>query len=474
MSVLAVNFKHLYQRRLAWFWYFILLSQTPWILLPILTSQHDRHLGYLIISLITGILAGGLQKDVLAKPFSFCLPGHRRIPRAFIFWTGGVVNLLLGCIFLAYPGLSFPYTIIVILAGGFVGMIAYFYGVYTSFQAIPSPRAGIIPFLVAGMVFFQWDVALQNVIVNQPIVVFLAAGLVCVWSWKLLGRDFLARKYCGKLAMGMLDCWNLKKIEKYRQAQAERNMTDTKMKFFAKAHEFFLGRMGQCDFLSRDRYVWGNLYAMFGKHFGHLRMKSVLGFLATVVFLILFFGFIGPNEKENRMIFILFIIPVFSVCSMDLMPYRTVLFPAGRRDKYYSTLILSVAVTLLAGLLVLAVTGISVFLEKTLPEFSLRQWPRFVYYGMDIGDSYLYLLFMPMALTLSIAFPRTKPWLAIVLGIGLMQVWIISEIVSKRSMVDVIGPIGIAGLIAICWAGFLVVLHYVCIKRSLVTQAAGK
>ena len=470
MSILAANLKHLYQRRSVWFWYVILLAQTPMILMPPSLTRFDRYLGYLIASLLTGILAGGSQKDVLIKPFSFCLPNHRRIARAFIFWIGIVVNLLLGCVFLWYPGLGFPYVLLVVLAGGFAGLIAYFYGVYGGFQAVPTPAAGIIPLLVAGFIFFKWDVAVQNVIVNQPMVMILVGGLMCIWCWKLLGRNFLARKYCGILVMGMFDSWSRTRVEKYRQARAERNMTESKVKFFEKAQEFFLGRMERYDFLSRGRYIWGNLYAAFGKNFGYWQMQYVLGFLALIIFMVLFFGYMGPSENDKRMIGILFIAPALSMYSLDLMSYQTMLFPAGRRDKYYSMLILSAVITLLAGLLVLAVTGISVFLETVLPEFSFRGGPMLSYYGMDIGDFYIYLLIMPVTLSLTVAFPRTKPWFIIFLVVVFMQGWIISKIVLKQSLVELIGPVSITGLIALCWIGFLVILHYVCMRRSLVGQ----
>jgi hypothetical protein len=415
-------------------------------------------------------MTGGLQKDVLVKPFSFCLPNHRRIPKTFIFLIGGIVNLILGCVFLGYPGLSFPYVLLVVLAGGFVGLIAYFYGVYASFQALPTPAGGIIPILIFGAVLFKWDVVVQNVVINQPIVIILVGGLMCIWCWKLLNGDFLVRKYCGKLIMGMFDSWNRTKVEKYRQFRAEQNITESKVKFSEKAQEFFLGKMNRYDFLSRGKCIWGNFYAMLGRNFGHWQMKYVLGFLALIIFMVLFFGYMGPSENDKRMIGVLFIVPALSMCSLDLLPYRTILFPAGRRDKYYSALILSAVLTLVAALLVLAVTGISVFLETVLPEFSFRGGPMLSYYGMDIGDFYLYLLFMPVALSLAVAFPRIKPWLIIVLVIVFMQAWIVSKIVLKQSLVDVIGSVGIVGLIAFCWIGFLVVVHYVCMRRSLVDQ----
>ena len=228
--------------------------------------------------------------------------------------------------------------------------------------------------------------------------------------------------------------------------------------------------MERYGFLNRGRYIWGNIYTVFGKFFGFWNIWHVLGFLGTIIFLVLFFGFMGPSENDKRMIGFLFIVPAISICSLDLMPYRTMLFPAGRKDKYYSTLILSVVVTLLAGLLVLVMTGISAFLETMLPEFSFRGGPILSYYGMDIGDFYIYLLFMPITLSLAVAFPRSKPWLIIALVVVLMQGWIISKIVLKQSLVDLCGTVSIAGLMAFCWIVFLVVLHYVCMRRPLVSQ----
>ena len=101
-----------------------------------LSSKAERYLGYLMVSLLAGVLAGALQKDVLIKPFSFCLPGHRHIARPLVFWIGGTVNLILGCVFLWYPGLSFPYVLLVVLAGISIGLIVYFYGVYVGFQVL--------------------------------------------------------------------------------------------------------------------------------------------------------------------------------------------------------------------------------------------------------------------------------------------------------------------------------------------------
>lgn len=463
MDILTANLKHFYQHRGAWSGYLIILCLVPVALLPLFfTKFDDRYLGYLLISFWTGVFVGNMQRDVLTKPFSFCLPGHRRIPKLFIFWIGGVVNLILGCVFLLYPVLSFPYVLMAILAGGFVGMILYFYGVCIPFLGLEKQLWGIYLLLILGVIFFKWDKVVQNMIISWPIPMILASGLVCVWFWRLFGRDSLARLHCGRLVFGEFD--TSLKAQKYRQAQADRKLTAAKAKFFEKLHEFLLRRMNRYEFLGKGRYVWGNLYMTFGRGFGTWQMKDVLASCALISFLVLFFGFVGKGDVVN----LLFVIPALGVLSLDLLPYRCMLFPAGRAEKYFSTLVLAVIITFLAAVLTLALTGISVLLEKLLPEFGSKA-DVLSYHGMDIGQFYIFLLVIPIALSCAVAFPRNLI-IKIIFVVVFMQGWIISAGLLKQPLMDVIGPVGVVGLVALCWIGFLVVLHYVCMRRALVGQ----
>jgi len=461
MSILTANMKHLYQCLGAWFGYLIILCGVPIALF--FTKFDDRYLGYLLISFWTGVFAGNMQKDVLTKPFSFCLPGHRRIPKLFIFWIGGVVNLILGCVFLLYPGLSFPYVLMAILAGGFVGMILYFHGVCIPLLKLKTLLGMYLYIgLIVVTIFFKWDKVVQNIIISWPIPTILAGGLVCVWFWRLLGRDSLARRHCGRLVCGEFD--TSLKAQKYRQAQADRKLTAAKAKFFERLHELFLRRMNRYEFLGKGRYIWGNFYMVFGRGFGTWQMKDVLASCALISFLVLFFGFAGKGEGVN----LLFVILALVVLSLDLLPYGSMLFPAGRAEKYYSTLVLAIIITFLAGVLTLALTGISVLLETLLPEFGSKA-EVLSYHGMDIGLFYIFLLVIPIALSCAVAFPRNLI-VKIIIVVVFMQGWIISAGVLKQPLIDVIGPVGVVGLVALCWIGFLVVLHYVCMRRSLVGQ----
>ena len=103
-----------------------------------------------------------------------------------------------------------------------------------------------------------------------------------------------------------------------------------------------------------------------------------------------------------------------------------------------------------------------------LPEFG-SEADLLIYHGMDIGLFYIFLLVIPIALSCTIAFPRNVI-VKIIFVVVFMQGWIISAGMCKQSLMDMIRPVGVLGLVALCWIGFLIVLHYVCMRRSLVGQ----
>ncbi len=465
MSILRANLKHLYQNRGAWLWYILILCQTPWILLP-LYSKIDRYLGYLMISLLMGVLVGAIQKEVMSKPFTFCLPGHRGVTRPIVFRVGCIMNMVLGCVFFGYPGLGFPYVLLVVLAGGFIGMVIFFHGVYVGLVESSSPLAGITVLLIFCVILFKWDMILQDMISNWPLVIILVSVIVCVWVWILLGRDVLARKYCGKVVMVFFDGWNNEKKLKYQQIQADKNLTEGKVKLFEKMHRIILGRMNQYEYLSRGRYVWGNIYMAFGKTFGIWRKGNMLMTLVTLVCLVVWFGYLGT--RDIRMINFLIILPVFYVFGIDILPYRSMLFPAGRRDRYYSSLVLTITITIIAVLLGLALISVSNIMEMALPVISIYG-KMLSYHGIEISQIYICFLFIPVILSIS-ALTFRMNFVKFALVIGVFYGWMGFEIGMKGTLVDAIGVIGVTGMIVVCWLVFLVILRYVCMRRSLVGQ----
>jgi uncharacterized membrane protein len=109
MSILTANLKHLYQRRGLWLVYAFFIVP---MFLVIIAMLHKPEAGkgmftlFLLLAFIIGFITASLSIEVMNKPFSYCLPGHRKTVRQFIFLIGIAVSLLGSPLFLAYPGLG--------------------------------------------------------------------------------------------------------------------------------------------------------------------------------------------------------------------------------------------------------------------------------------------------------------------------------------------------------------------------------
>jgi len=470
MSILKVNLKHIYQIRGVWLGYIVLLS--PVIIITVLMKlDTPRFMGYLLISLISGQMAAGVQVGILSKPFAFCLPGHRLIPRKVLMLVGAVVNGLLGFVFLFYPGLGFPYVVLVIVAGGFVGMVFYLFG--TGFIFLSSQQMGrrnnrlmgsLFVLLVVG-VFLGWDRTLQDMIVSAPVVIAGLSFVVCWLAWRWLGRESLGRDYCDKIVTGMFDGLDAKKIEKIHQWKASQKGHKGQEALLDWLDRFFNGWMSRQEFLGTGRYVVGNIYTVLGKC---LRFFPP----STIVFLLLgftvYFGYLSSIGKGTAIMFrahILYLIPAILLFNVDLLPCPSLLVPAGRREKYYGMLASAVVVALLMVVLLLIATCVSVWLGKYLPDINLKRL-ALSYHGLDVRYLPLFLVFVPISFCASVLFRRIFIVL-FVLMILLFQVVMMGNIVMRFKEMPV-GPIRLLLLGAILWGLFLCVLGHHCRRRSLV------
>jgi len=465
MSIFTANLKHFYQWRGVWFWYVIILCQTPMIILPILskTKNYDRLLGHLIVSFLTGILAAGLQKNVLSKPFSFCLPGYRHIVRPFIFRIGVIVNLLLGCVFFGYPGFDFPYVLLVVLAGGFFGMVVYFYGVYGGFVKIPAASVGILGLIIPLTILFKWDMILQNIIIHHPIVIIIVSTLVCIWVWRLLDRDILARKYCGKLVMGVLDSWNQKKISKYKMAQLaekEQKKPNSTPKISSGVESFFISRINRAETNSLPRYIWGSFYRSFGIAISQQR-QNLLWILIIILPILCFFCYI-PGEGVN----IIFIIPGIMVLYMSLWVYSSLLTAGGRKQRFWSALTLAVVTGIFICVALVLLTLATHLLEGIMPPLIVKGH-EFTFNALNINFAHVPFLITPVSLTIGLIFPN-KPMLRIICVIVLFQISFLGIFLHHQGFPVQIGPLHVIILLFCTWTLFISVLHRISYRRCLV------
>ena len=461
MNILRANLKHLYQCRSLWLWYFLLLCQIPLIARPFWSSENEKFVGYLVISSFWALVTISLVKEILNKPFSFCLPGHHKIPRRFIFWIGGVINMVFGLVFLAHTELEFPYVLLVICAGGFMGMLFYLLVVLFIFPVRNNVALiGFLPLVIFLGVFFELYKPLEAMIIYSPVRIIIVGLLICWLTWRWLGQEGLARRYCGQMVIGITDVWNAEKERRYRQARAVEESAKKNLAFADRLNRFFMARMTGSGFLTRSRYIWGNLYVVIGRA---IFSSLGLGQWLVIALLFMLMGYF-PGREDLSMANILFIMPVFGAVSMNLLPYSAILLPAGRNEKYYASLVSGFTVTLLTMLAIAVIAFISILLEPVLPDIALKG-RTFGYHAMNVKYCFVTLSLMPISFAIATLI-RRRQFLKMVLSIMLMYGCIgfytaatIGEIQFNLFILPV--------LMMISWGISLLILRYVCMRRCL-------
>lgn len=463
MKILIANLKLFYQCRGLWFWYFIFGS---FFVISFMMGR-DREPGiypaYILASLVLGALSAELQRDVLSKPFSYCMPRHRDLPRLLLFGIGGVTNIFYSLIFCRYSGVEFPHILLVFLAAILAGITCFLLGSWLVLMSKSmSPMAWLFPVI--------WILAsrsdhlkyIEHVIVSFPLLLIAVGIASCGLAWKWLGRGSMARKFCGETLVGLADGFDIAKRREVYQKQVAQKASKKDSAISDRLEEFFLTRMMECRPFGGNRYVLGNMRLAIGRLVGPQWMV----FPPVLIVMILIFGYMVPGEINS----FFFILPAFGAVSINLIPYRNMLLPCGRAEKYYGAIVLGFAVTLLSILIVMTIALISVPLSNILPDITMRG-ETFTFDALDVRKSYLCLFPMPIGLLIGTLFSKRGLLIAMFAPV-LMAFLFPFSFMSGSGLIpfSLDSLSSIAALTAISWISFALILRYHCHRRSLVDQ----
>lgn len=429
--------------------------------------QSGRYFCFLILSIVAATLVTNLQQDIMAKPFSFCMPGHKKVSRKVIMIVGAIVNAVLGMVFLAHPDLALPDSLLVAVAAGFVGMAVYLLAVRITFKVTHQWGASyliktLLMFLLLGAgIYYKF---LQEMTVAYPLIVIAIGYGICWRLWRWLGKDLLARELCGKLAPGMMPGWNMQKTQKIRRTQMLRKMGDEVTDLQSRSENLFISKMQEHKFLSRNRYIWGSLYADLGSFFLYLKPSVLVGCIA----MLLYFGYWNTgNFNLNQ---IVFLIPCIGAINMKLPTCPSLLLPGGRREIFTGILAVAFFNTIIGGIAVILLAIISNLAEPFLPQIHIKNL-TLSYQAIDISKFYLFLLIIPIAFSLTVMI-RRRLALRMIIVILLIQAIVFGHIFS-RFLEITIPPVAIPIAIVACWLIFVMLAYNFCMKKCLVSQTKG-
>ena len=468
MSILTVNLKHLYQRRGLWLVYaFLGLFVFSSIVVPFkrpLAGQ-GHFIGLVALALVIGLIAAALPIEVLTKPFSYCLPGYRKVVRKFIFSVAVVFNFLASLLFLRYPGVNSWQLVLMVCSAFSAGLIFYWLGVWLAFGIRNSAASiGLLPFVIFGGAFFDLHVIIERAIVGNPPGVILVGVLSSVLAWLWLGSADWARRYCAVPWVGFVDAWNRDKLQRYNQARAAIKWDKLKKHPSPRVETFFLNRMNRHGYFGTGRYIWGALYTAFGIALSQLsQWKAAFSSVFLALVLVCFMGYMGPGRN------ILFIMPGLMIAYIRLPVYSSMLISGGRNERCRCAMTQVITTAVLITILVTIVAALSQPLAAIMPDITLRG-RTFTFHAMNIRLFFIPVLMIPIVFTIQLIFYR-KPIFMMLLIMLLFMLLFATSIFWREQLSAEINQTSIVSGVVLSWVLFTLVLRYVCMRRCLVGQS---
>lgn len=461
MSILIVNLKHLYQRRGLWLVHAILaIVILGFFVKPLVRPPEPakgQYVGPLVVAFLVGFLATLLQIEVLSKPFSYCLPGHRRILRKYVFFIAVPVSAFCSMLFLVYPGLN-SWPLILVLCSAFFAQLTFYLAGAVFAESIRNAGlvVGFLP--IAGLVaegFLDLHVLLERIIIADVFLVIFVGILSGIATWLWLGRVGLARSHCAIPWVGFLDAFNKEKLRRYTNAPAELKRRLGKHPK-AWVENWFLGRMDKYDYNGPGRFFWGALYGT-----SALAVSRWHNLFLSALVLTVMFGYISQAA-----VFTLIMVPAIFALYRQPPLYSTMLISGGRRQRFTTTLGLTVTDATLLCIGVLVISGLSILAARFMPTFTV-EGKTISFLPIDPRVAIVPLIFLPFASTMQLVFHGVPLLLFVSLLLPLYVAMFLAF--AWREYVEVlVNPLSVLCLLAASWGVFLLTLRHICEKWCLV------
>jgi hypothetical protein len=467
MKILVANLKHLYQRRgLLVVWMFLgFFSFCSMMALResmhSATAEKGEFAVGLAIEMVVGWIVVEMLVSVLAKPFSFSLPGHRQAVRQMVFLIAMVTSLAGSMMFLFYPGLTGGPRLAV-LCSVFLACLATCAG--TAWLGLHSGRTAsvwlllLLLVIILGSQLLDLHILLERAIVEYPLTVIVASALASLVVWISLGNRDLARDRCLTPWLGWGEMFSLEKtlrVQKTRLGKTQwEGLKDHPRPW---VENLFVGRMARQRAFSTLRFVWGQMYVTFG--------LGISGWSSRWVLVLMFALIMGLGGWGIWVMWTAVMVGVGGSSRPAL--YSKMLVAGGRRERFYSTLAVTMAsafsLTLLGGAAIL----VSIPLANILPELAFKG-VQLRYQVIDARMLYIPLVCVPLAVAVRLIFYPSIIAVVVVLGMLFYVPVMIFSFASRDELPNVPSPAIALALASLCWLAFGLILNRLAMRRCLV------
>ncbi|MFA6567075.1 MAG: hypothetical protein WCS96_02585 [Victivallales bacterium] len=434
----------------------------------VLGHSHYYLSSYLLSPCFFGAIVANTQFEILSKPFTFCLPGHRWMPRQVVFTAGIIINCVFALlIVLTVPLGSIGGVLQCLISALLTGMAFYLLG--AGLAAIPARYVWIPIFLAYFLLSYPGiHLFLDRLILFHPLLALAIATPIILLAWKLLGNPEFARNHCGRFCLGFGNIFNPRAVRHLARERFMSQKTKTAPATTERGvKRFFLSIMKRFPYLSASRTAMGALCSL------ELEVgagdRVVVGIWALALLIpTIFLGYSTHVFIQNIMLFVIpFTIP-FVGANFPTPFFSSLLLPTGRRGRFVQGITISVAFTYTVFILIVLQGFVSHALHPFLPALQLHG-NTVLHHPIELRLLYLLLILTPVLQTVLLIGKNSLRLAVIICGLIMgFGGYFLFPLMSHSS-----APAIIVTMIVVANAVNFALIAFCCFRCDLVGDGAG-
>jgi hypothetical protein len=460
MSILKNNLGHLCQRKAFLLFALSMILMSVLVMAATVNKTVWAIVGVLVLTFYIGASIAMLQVELLAKPFSYCLPGHRTVPVKLLLGGCVIISGILSLPFLLRSGDRLALASVQVLTVFSLGTVFYWLGVWSALGVRNSSKAvGMLGFLP--LIIFKGDASpvIESFVFDNWFYVLLLGYGVNYFAYRFLSDNGLARRFCGKKLLAGLDAWSSEKIEEFKQAKlAEKDKGRQYSPLVLE--KLFFKLISNPSTGNRFRHI---LFAIY-RAIAFARSQHYLSWRSIILCLFLFFmlGYVAPLS-----FFVTFIISI-GLANINLGIYSTMLVCGGRGERFYSVLGFTVSLTLAVSAMFAIFSVISSFLVPIMPVVR-----SMTFTGIQIEIAAIPFLMIPLIFASKCYLENNITLTScLIASVVLLPSFYIIVTLGFGDLTIDLTPMMIAVATLCSWILFVGVLRYVCMRRCLVSNGS--
>jgi len=473
MGPFTANLKTLYQCPAIWFWHIVgALVLIPIHCVPLMEQEGKKggFLGFLPITFWAGTMVASMAKDIMVKPFSFCLPAQTRVLRWVFLAVGGLVSSISVLVLLDYPGAT-SYEIIGVIWSGFtLGLTVYMIAVLALLKlrttALIPGCLFVMILIVANKQFVNIRIVLEELFLGHPVENTLILGVVLAFFWRRFEGYGLARRLSEDNFLPLNSILSTGRIGAFRRREQVRK-SGSRPGWIMKALEaFFLGRMEECPPESGKRFFWGSIYSTIGNGFP-INPVNIIPVIILILVLTVSLGYYSPERlpKGCSLVNLILIAPCAGlVGGYPNRLFVTLLLPASRSQRFWSQVLTGLLLWVVVAIIGMMIYTVSLSMGYFFPQISIFG-NTLDYTSVHPKAQFFFLLAIPFLLACWILFPRAYSIPGTIVSIFNIILFLpLYRVFTEMTI------LGIASVTLISWIPFLMVARYCSFFGNLVLK----